>query len=56
MDSIEEERETDDLMDEWHNRLPPLTQAEIMATIHRVADQMEQWENELLGRSRSNTD
>jgi hypothetical protein len=50
------ERETDDLIDEWHNRLPPLTQAEIMATIHRVAEQMDQWQNELLGQSRPDSD
>jgi len=38
------------------NEPKPLTQAEIMATIHRVADQMDQWQNELLGQSRPDSD
>jgi hypothetical protein len=38
------------------NEPKPLTQAEIMATIHRVAEQMEAWENELLGQNRPSAD
>lgn len=34
---VAEEQETDRLVDEWHARLAPITQAEIDATIKRVS-------------------
>jgi hypothetical protein len=37
-----EERRTDDIAD-----VKPLTQAEIIAKIHEVAEQMEQWQDAL---------
>lgn len=35
------EMDTDDLIDAWHARLAPLTQAEIDATIKRVSREVE---------------
>jgi hypothetical protein len=46
------ERETDDMAD----LQTPITQAEVMATIRRVADGLEAMEHELLGRSRPDSD
>jgi hypothetical protein len=51
-DLMHEERETDDMIDAWHERMLPITQAEIDATIKRLLDEQEEWERELLGRSR----